>query len=126
MFFHVLITILFLIVLGTLFMTVFYALSARGNSEAKRKHRKWGWITLWFTLAAVGSVETMVRLEHDVVRPPLFRIHLPCGIIFLLSLITLLKFNGEKYPMFHRILGYVSVGAYLCTFVTGMVLLWYY
>lgn len=121
------ILISFLAVLFSLFQV---ALAGRKYKENKatavfKKHKMWVRISWILTIISIFIVEAYVRLDggFDVSNLELF-IHLYFALNFLFFLVLSTINNGKKNNIKHKAYVYWVFVFYLCTFITGINLLY--
>lgn len=123
----ILILISFVAVLFSLFQVAF-----TGRRYRKRKygsvlkhHKMWVKISWFLTIVSIVIVELFVRLDggFDVSSIELF-IHLYFALSFLFFFILSTIKNGRKNRITHRAYVYWTFIFYICTFLTGINLLY--
>jgi hypothetical protein len=113
----------FCLVMFTLWRTGVHGYRSSYDRAEVEPHRVWAWRTLILTIGAIVLTEIMVRINGGLHNRTLFLIHLPFAILFLGSLLIQFRITGKRL-LFHRAVGCVCLGSYLCSFCTGMALLW--
>lgn len=83
------------------------------------RHRTYGYCTFVLTLVQIGLVEASVRTAGGASVDALLFCHLAFALPYLLTLLLLLRFTGNRSPR-HGRLAYTCVVLFVGTIITGV------